>query len=791
MTSKFTGRDYTTLRSEIIEFLRKKLPNDWDYNNLSDPVVIFAESLARVGEQLHYTIDELRRECDVATAKRASSIYSYAMREGYKMFLPRGSFGTLSINTTKAQDGLLHLHIAKFDEIKVKPLGESLYVANENISGKDYAIDADLHAPVDKNYLASLSRYYDDKSRNAYQAYVEDINSKTQRVKVVLGTKNEFSFTYNDINKDSTVELPDTLIDRDLVKLEFRTGESDTSPWEELEYVDDVISSGFNYKSFTLTPKFIGGAITLCIEFPTNYKDIFERKMSTIFRFTYIKIKNSKIEPLSEYSDNARAVEFPEGAISVVDGHDTDQEIVDNGMQYRVDFGGGIKGYAEYEDANVTRENYKKFLQNYSALLTKDDYTNYVKATSSSHCMVFDHGDMYKSPQVLPDNAGLIPRVVYVVTDYPYSGRENLWLDLKERSSRSDCIQIVPFGKDPYMIVINAECYLMGTSASAIATQIEKEIINYYGDSLGERIPKISMINYLAHKASDKVVRMDSLIVRDTTFGRVDATFNNVNQFDNSSIDKLYSAIENEDTSYVSPLADEDKRILLGIAYLGSDGNVYYSQEEIDEENAGRTDDNQITVTEFHYNKYTRLTYPSRGDSKYVEYMDYPESFPRIYDTLTPTMPEITDYDELIEHQYTYQETDSPDWDIIDKKIFYPSNNIPEVISFTLNGIDKTFYISVDDTDYDESNPTAEIHAKPSDDPDPHATVYYDIYTNSILTEQDDEYKLVEGGVTLLNAKAAVYRSDMLISNSYKKHHYMVPVLNKIVILIKATNMKQ
>ena len=75
MTSKITGRDYATLRSDIINFLRLKLPNDWDYQNTADPVVIFAECLARVGEELHFTIDELRRECDMATANRASSIY--------------------------------------------------------------------------------------------------------------------------------------------------------------------------------------------------------------------------------------------------------------------------------------------------------------------------------------------------------------------------------------------------------------------------------------------------------------------------------------------------------------------------------------------------------------------------------------------------------------------------------------------------------------------------------------------------------------------------------------------
>ena len=80
MSSRFKGRDYATLRKEILDFLKQRLPQEWDSTNLGDPVVIFAESLARVGDQLHFTIDELRRECDIATAQRASSVYSYAMR---------------------------------------------------------------------------------------------------------------------------------------------------------------------------------------------------------------------------------------------------------------------------------------------------------------------------------------------------------------------------------------------------------------------------------------------------------------------------------------------------------------------------------------------------------------------------------------------------------------------------------------------------------------------------------------------------------------------------------------
>ena len=901
MASKFTGRDYSTLRAEIIEFLRARLPKDWDYNNFADPVVIFAESLARIGDQLHYTIDELRRECDVATAKRASSIYSYAMREGYKMMLPRASFGTISINTTKEQDGLLHLNLHQFDEIKVKPAGESLFVVDED------DVNTDLHAPLDKEYAKQLSNYSSiankaeqDAARNVYLSYVESVYEKTQHVRVVLGTKDTFSFTYNDISKDSTVELPDPLIDRDLVRLSYHSDNTmeNRDEWIPLTYVDDVISSGFQYYSYTLTPKFIGGAITLCIEFPTNYRDIFEHDLSAKFRFEYIKIKNSKIEPLPEYENNADAVDFG-GAITIVPGYEEDADIAENGMQYRVSFGDGIKGYAEYESAFTTRDNYKKFVQNYSALLTKDDYSSYIKAMTTSHCDIYDHGDMYKVPSVLPADAELFPRVVYAITDSKYAGRENLWYDLRERSSRSDCIVMIPYGKDPYMIVIKAECYLVGTSIASVATAIQNELLNYYAGDIGEKIPKISMINYLTHKASDKVIRMESLILRDSTYGTIDNTFNSVNQLDNDQVDALYGALQSGNVNYYTPLTDETqtddawKYYLQGKLYVWKDegGEIHVNTaDELAKENESRA--TPVVATERVYNKYPPIIYkymkevdrtvttppitiPSEDEESpsteetnseesstsktsdetlyeyrnEVEYQDFPESFPKIYYTKSAEDKEIKNYDELIKHQVVYGEIDSEDWDVDDNKLFSLDVNDYDYVQeddASFNAYDPYWimikYIDPNDPDpterygyilsshttYDNENPETHIKLKASDDPEHEGQPAFNenlIYTNPLTNtnsaegtrEPIKEYAVIsaydeyENPIYLdvtnlqIDGQSVDVNTDLSelfgavpydqpahinVDAKYKLHHYMVPVLSKVVVLIKSVNTK-
>lgn len=661
MASRFVGRDYSTLREEILSFLRNKLPKDWDWTNLSDPIVIFAESLARMGDQLHFTIDELRRECDVATAKRASSIYSYAMREGYKMMLPRASFGVLLVSSA-TQSNKLKLSIKKFSPIQVTNTGDTLYAADD--------VDHILYAEPSSEYLNSLREKtsgttpLDEYSNQAdqqqnmtdwynYTGYIDTAAKRVTRIPVVLGTLETFNFSYSDINSDSTVDIPDALIDRNLLSLVRRSSSLGDI---ELDYVDDIIGSGFSEKSFTITPKFIGGAISLVIEFPSNYQDLFTQQDT--FSFRYIRTIDKKIDDTPE---NTAAINLT-NYVSALPEYENDPDILE-GIHFEVKLSDGIKGYAEYENPNVTRENYKKYVQSYASLLTKDDYASYIKSATSQHCQVFDHADNYRLDKV-PPNTELIPRTVYIITDADYNGRRDLWYDLKERSSRSDCIVLIPYGKDPYTIVVKAECYLLGTSVSAVATQIKKALMEYYSVDPGERVPETSRINYIVHKASDKVIRMDSCIVRDSTYGSVDSTFNKVFELENTDIDTIYS------------------KVYSGEAY--NDPNTGISTIAISKEG-------------IQYIKYEPVTYNP-----------FPDKFTDIYVITSTSEVRVDDYMDLLGHQAAYGDLDSPDWDVKDSEIFSPEPN--------------------DDSGYD-------------------------------------------------------YRS---ISDDYIKHHYMVPVLNNVVVMIKA-----
>ena len=721
MASKFTGRDYSSLREEIIDFLRQRLPKDWDYNNSADPVVIYAESLARMGDSLHFTIDELRRECDMATANRASSIYSYASREGYKFFLPRGSRGTIYVNSSKDMDDKLTLNINKFDEIKCGATGDRLYALND-------IKNANLHQVPDSDYLKSYLTKLDeinnstastndkDKTRRKlkidYTAYSQTVYKMTQRIDVVLGSKSDFGFTYGDINHDSTVDLPDPYIDRDLIRLTYRWKRD--SNVHELRYVDDIIGAGFARDIYTLTPKFIGGAITLCIEFPTNYQDLFDNDASTTFNFEYIKISNRKIENDANGQNS--------GSLKLTDYISPNNYSPDDVV---VDIGGGIKGYTEYEDPNVTRENYKKFVQDYSALLTKDDYETFIKVTANTPCKVFDHSDNYKE-NVLPEGTQLLPRVIYVLTDMPYNDRESMFAKLRERSSRSDCIQMVPYGKNPYTIVVKAECFLLGSTPSEIATSIKSALLQYYSGNIGEKTPSKSMIDYIIHKASDKVIRAENLILLDSTFGYSVDDFNNVGVMTNQEIDDFYDLLKSNGIIRVGETVTYENCI---VPKLDSDGYIKHNT------------DGSIIMSD--KPEIIELQTNSTNIYRSIENFDEEKrtnKFPEIYRVSSNTP--VTIYDEIAADQVIYGIFDSKSWDIKDTEIYKLST---EQLTNVYKGKNKNGAVI--------------------DVPVP---IFY----------TDDSG----------NKKPVIKSFPYIMDPEYVKHHYVVPYLNQVIVMVKAVD---
>ena len=41
--ARFKGRDFQSIRSEIIDFVKEKSPQNWDFSNAADPMIRLIE----------------------------------------------------------------------------------------------------------------------------------------------------------------------------------------------------------------------------------------------------------------------------------------------------------------------------------------------------------------------------------------------------------------------------------------------------------------------------------------------------------------------------------------------------------------------------------------------------------------------------------------------------------------------------------------------------------------------------------------------------------------------------
>ena len=83
--------------------------------------------------------------------------------------------------------------------------------------------------------------------------------------------------------------------------------------------------------------------------------------------------------------------------------------------------------------------------------------------------------------------------------------------------------------------------------------------MTYYSGNIGTTVPTLSMIDYLVHRASDKVVRVSSVTVRDSAFGFINTDFNDVSTLSNDDIDKLFVSIQNNNIETENSKTNENE----------------------------------------------------------------------------------------------------------------------------------------------------------------------------------------------------------------------------------------
>ena len=81
---RYIGREFTTIRANLIEFAKTYFPNAYNDFNESSPGMMFIEMAAYVGDTLNFYIDNQYREALLHSAEEKKNIFKLAQSFGYK-----------------------------------------------------------------------------------------------------------------------------------------------------------------------------------------------------------------------------------------------------------------------------------------------------------------------------------------------------------------------------------------------------------------------------------------------------------------------------------------------------------------------------------------------------------------------------------------------------------------------------------------------------------------------------------------------------------------------------------
>ena len=103
----YLGREFGSIRNNLIEFAKSYFPKTYNDFNESDPGMMFIEMAAYVGDMLNFYIDNQYRETLLHSAEEKKNIFKIAQSYGYKPKLssPATAICSLSVEVPAIQEG--------------------------------------------------------------------------------------------------------------------------------------------------------------------------------------------------------------------------------------------------------------------------------------------------------------------------------------------------------------------------------------------------------------------------------------------------------------------------------------------------------------------------------------------------------------------------------------------------------------------------------------------------------------------------------------------------------------
>ena len=197
----YLGRDFSSVRQNLIEFAKTYFPTQYNDFNESSPGMMFVEMASYVGDVLNYYVDNQYRETLLNFAEEKKNVYNIAQSYGYK---PKTAVpATVELEVTQT--------------VPSKLVG-SVYIPDEDYAGvisangivsSDTGVDFTLLDQVDFRVSSSLDRRTEEVVQPASGANPTTFILK-KRVLAKSGTTTSQNFSFTSAKKFDKVTLGNT-----------------------------------------------------------------------------------------------------------------------------------------------------------------------------------------------------------------------------------------------------------------------------------------------------------------------------------------------------------------------------------------------------------------------------------------------------------------------------------------------------------------------------------------------------------------------------------------------------
>ena len=198
----YLGRDFSSIRQNLIEFAKTYFPNSYNDFNEASPGMMFVEMAAYVGDVLNYYVDNQFKETLLQHAEERKNIFDIVQAYGYKPSLAIPSTVELELSQTLPEKVISGVYSPDFDYAGV--VSANGIVSSEN--GIDFTLLDDVNFKTSSSLDNTKVEIVADNGSNPTSYRV------TKKVLAKSGTTTSEDFTFSSAKKFDKIVLSNSRV---------------------------------------------------------------------------------------------------------------------------------------------------------------------------------------------------------------------------------------------------------------------------------------------------------------------------------------------------------------------------------------------------------------------------------------------------------------------------------------------------------------------------------------------------------------------------------------------------